>query len=59
MKKREFIGGTLAVLAFFWLVGTVGALECENITCLQSLVQGGIGLLVGWFGLHLANAELD
>lgn len=59
MKKREFIGGTLTVLAFFWLVGTVGALECENITCLQSLVQGGISLLVGWFGLHLANAELD
>ena len=30
---------TLAVIAFIWLVGTAGALEHDNITCLQYVVQ--------------------
>ena len=59
MKKREFIGGLLATLAFFWVLGTVGALECENITMLQAVVQGAIGVAAGWIGLKMAEVELN
>ena len=59
MKKREFIGGLLATLAFFWVLGTVGALECENITMLQAVVQGAIGVAAGWIGLKMADVELN
>ena len=59
MKKREFIGGLMAILAFFWVLGTVGALECENITMLQAAVQGAIGVAAGWIGLKMADVELN
>lgn len=59
MKKRELIGGLLATLAFFWVLGTVGALECENITMLQAVVQGTIGVVAGWIGLKMADVELN
>ena len=59
MKKRERIGGLLATLAFFWVLGTVGALECENITMLQAVVQGTIGVVAGWIGLKMADVELN
>ena len=59
MKKREFIGGLLATLAFFWVLGTAGALECENITMLQAVVQGAIGVAAGWIGLKVADVELN
>ena len=59
MKKSEFIGGLLATLAFFWVLGTVGALECENITMLQAVVQGAIGVAAGWIGLKMADVELN
>lgn len=59
MKKREFIGGLVSILAFLWVLGTVGALECDNITILQAVVQSAIGIVVGWIGLKIAGAELN
>jgi hypothetical protein len=55
MKIKSYIGGTLATLAFFWVVGTVGALEQDSITCLQAAMQCGLGILVAWAGLKMAN----
>lgn len=59
MKIKNFIGGILATLAFFFLVGSVGALECDNVTCLQCLVQCGISMLVGWAGLAMCGNGLE
>lgn len=59
MKKREIIGGLMATLAFLWIVGTAGALECENITMSQAAVQGVIGVVAGWIGLKLLGAEFN
>lgn len=56
MKIKSYIGGTLATLAFLWVVGTAGALEHDSITCLQAAVQSGLGILVAWVGLKMANA---
>ena len=59
MKKREFIGGLVTILAFLWIVGTAGALEWENITVLQAAVRCAIGVVAGWIGLKIAGAELN
>lgn len=37
----------LAVIAFFWVVGTAGALEHDNITCLQFVVQSLLAAPIG------------
>jgi hypothetical protein len=55
MKIKSYIGATLATLAFFWVVGTVGALEHDHITCLQAVIQSGLGILGAWIGLKMAN----
>lgn len=39
---------TLAVIAFIWLVGTAGALEHDNITCLQYVVQSLLAAPIGF-----------
>ena len=57
MKIKSYIGATLATLAFFWVVGTVGALEHDHITCLQAVIQGGLSALVAWAGLKMANVR--
>lgn len=59
MKIRSIIGCTLATLAFFWVIGTAGALEHNNITCLQAAVQGGLGILAAWAGLKMASVGID
>ena len=59
MKKRTLIGGLIATLAFFWLIGTLGALECENITTLRAVIQAAIGMAAGWIGLKMTGAELN
>lgn len=59
MKIRSYIGGTLATLAFLWVIGTAGALEHDSITCLQAAVQGGLGILVAWAGLKMADVGIE
>lgn len=59
MKIRSYIGATLATLAFLWVVGTAGALEHNNITCLQAAVQCGLGILAAWAGLKMANVGIE
>lgn len=55
MKIRTYIGGTLATLAFIWIVGTAGAWEHDNITCLQAVIQSGLGFLAAWVGLKMVD----
>jgi hypothetical protein len=55
MKILEYIGGALMVFSFLWIVGTAGALECDNITLLQCIIQGAIGFAIGWVGLKLVQ----
>ncbi|MBQ5900315.1 MAG: hypothetical protein IIW86_00490 [Clostridia bacterium] len=55
MKIKSYIGGTLATLAFLWVLGTAGALEHDSITCLQAVIQSGLGILAAWAGLKMAN----
>ena len=57
MKIREIIGGSLAMLAFLWILGTAGALEHDNITMLQAILQGLGGFAVGWIGIKITGAE--
>lgn len=55
MKIKSYIGGALATLAFLWVLGTAGALEHDSITCLQAVIQSGLGILAAWIGLKMAN----
>lgn len=59
MKIRTYIGGILATLALFWVIGTAGALEHNNITCLQAVIRGGLGILAIWAGLKMASVGID
>lgn len=59
MKIRTYIGGTLAILAILLVIGTAGALEHNSITCLQAAVQGGLGILLTWVGLKMADVGID
>lgn len=43
------------VLALIFVVGSAGALERGNITCLQCLVQSAVALLAMW----IAGRNLD
>lgn len=59
MKIRTYFGGTLAILAFLWIIGTAGALEHNSITYLQAAVQGGFGILMAWVGLKMASVGIE
>lgn len=58
MKIKSYIGGTLATLAFLWVIGTAGALEHDSITCLQAVIQCGLGAVAAWVGLKMANTGI-
>lgn len=53
MKILEFIGSLLVVIAFFWIVGTAGALEWNNISVPQFFFQVLIGFIIGAIGVGL------
>lgn len=53
----KFIGGLLAILAFFWVLGSVGACECENISLGQCMIQSLVGIVGVWGGLKMASIE--
>ena len=59
MKIREIIGGSMAILAFLWILGTAGALEHDNITMLQAVLQGLGGFAAGWVGIKIAGVEFE
>ena len=59
MKIKTIIGCTLTTLAFFWIIGTAGALEHNNITCLQAVIQIGLGVFAAWTGLEMASVGID
>lgn len=49
MKKTIFM--IMFIAAFIFTIGSVGALECDNISTIQCLAQCGIGTLAGFFSL--------
>ena len=53
MKTIQFIGGLLVVFAFFWVLGSVGSCDCENITLGQCTAQSSVGLVGAGAGLLL------
>lgn len=55
MKKITIIGAILATLSLFWILGSVGACECENISLGQCVVQSLFGIAGAWLGLKLAD----
>lgn len=55
MKKIQVFGIVLAVLSFFWVLGSIGACECENISLGQCVVQSLFGIAGAWVGCKLAD----
>lgn len=55
MKNKIFraIGATISVLGMFWVLGTVGAFQNDNITFLQSVFQNFIGFVAIFAGYRL------
>lgn len=43
--KRKILG-IMFFLSLAFLLGTVGALDCGNISCKQAIIQGLIGAIV-------------
>lgn len=59
MKKITVIGAILATLSFFWVLGSVGACECENISLGQCAVQSLFGFAGAWLGLKMVDWGCD
>jgi hypothetical protein len=55
MKVIGVIGATLALVSFLWVLGSVGACECENITLGQCFLQSIFGLAGLYLGLDMAK----
>ena len=55
MKKIQVFGIVLLMASFFWVLGSVGACECENITLGQCMVQSAFGIAAPWAGCKLAD----
>lgn len=59
MRVRGIIATILLTFSFFWILGTAGALECDNITFSQAIVQSAIGFIVGYIGFALGKVEFE
>ena len=55
MKKIQMFGIALLMVSFFWVLGSVGACECENISLGQCVVQSLFGIAGAWVGCKLAD----
>ena len=55
MKKIQVFGVVLLMLSFFWVLGSVGACECDNITLGHCMVQSAFGIVGAWVGCKLAD----
>jgi hypothetical protein len=48
---KKLILAVVSVAAFFFIVGSVGALENNGISMLQCIIQCAIGATAEWFSL--------
>ena len=55
MEIIKLIGAVLFVFAMFWVLGSVGACDCGNITLKQCALQSLVGIIVGWIGLKMGT----
>ena len=55
MKKIQVFGIILLMVSFFWVLGSVGACECENISLGQCVVQSLFGIAGAGVGCKLAD----
>lgn len=55
MKKNQVFGIALLMISFFWVLGSVGACECENISLGQCVVQSLFGIAGAWLGCKMAD----
>lgn len=53
-RRRLFFAG-LTWLGLLLLVGTVGAMETDNITMQRGIVQASVIILVTWFAAIKSN----
>lgn len=51
-SKYPFFSASLTVIGFFLVLGTVGALECDNIGIGQAIIQALIGSGITYLGFH-------
>lgn len=52
---KKLILGTLTVIAFIFLVCSIGAYDNGNITLFRLLIQVGISVFVEWRSLKALN----
>jgi hypothetical protein len=55
MKKIQVFGIALLIVSFLWVLGSVGACECDNISLGQCAVQSAFGIAGAWVGCKLAD----
>jgi hypothetical protein len=55
MKKIQVFGFVLLMVSFFWVLGSVGACECDNITLGQCAVQSLFGIAGAWLGCKMLD----
>lgn len=54
---KNLIGGTLATLAFVFIVGIGGAYTASNITLAQCLIFEALAFAVGYIGYALMKRK--
>ena len=59
MKKIIVIVAILATLSYFWVLGSIGACECEQISLGQCTVQSLFGIAGAWIGLKMVDWGRD
>ena len=57
MKKLTKLGKFTQIAAFVFIFGTTGALELNDISMTQGLIQYAIGLVATAIGLKLTYAK--
>lgn len=52
---KKLILALISVAAFIFIVGSIGALDNNNITALRCLIQCAIGGCIEWLALRKIN----
>ena len=55
MRKIRMFGIVLFIVSFLWVLGSIGACECENISLGQCAVQSLFGIAGAWVGCKMAD----
>ena len=55
MKKIQVFGIALLMVSFLWVLGSIGACECDNISLGQCAGQSIFGIAGAWLGCKMAD----